>query len=313
MAAEEKRSGKSGFGKGLAVKIIISAVLLYLVLSYVDYRTIPGIVLNSNPFYLLLGLLVGFIFNLSKAFKWRVLASRSVDISYRDALYSYLIGWGLGLFTPARVGEVSRCIYFKPGVRVKLAGLVILDRFFDLLVVVFFSTISLAYLLGFKAIILAGVIPLLLLIAVPFSRAGGLVARRISLLNKLKVFSELIEGLSVVRVRDKLVLAVLTFISYSILVLQAHFILLAFMQVSLFKTFIGYNLTVLSNVLPVTLGGLGMRELISISVFPRLGVPQETAFNLAFLIFIFSALLPAVAGWFVFMGFKSKSGLNTDL
>ena len=61
--------------------------------------------------------------------KWkRLLSCRRSGVSWREALESLLVGFGLGVLSPGRLGELGRGAFAKKEERLPLTGMAVLDR-----------------------------------------------------------------------------------------------------------------------------------------------------------------------------------------
>jgi len=203
------------------------------------------------------------------------------------------------MLTPAHVGEVSRCIYFKEKDRVATIGFVLIDRLIDLIVVVFLSLISIAYILDQWILAPVGVMILLVYLAFPLSLLEWFVRRLFPDKGIFKKVHELFSCMGKIGYKDRAIFLTATFLTYFILLIQAHITLSAFVSTSILKSSIGYVLILASNIIPLTVGGMGVRELVSITVFPMLGVSIEHAFSLSVMIFSLNVFIPGIYGFYL--------------
>ena len=61
-----------------------------------------------------------------------------------------------------------------------------------------------------------------------------------------------------------------------------------------------YPLVMLTNLVPITISGLGVRESTAIALFSMFNIGEEIAFNATFLAYLINSLLPALAGIYFF-------------
>lgn len=126
------------------IKVLLTLVALYVVFSKVDLTQVQNIMVNANLWYLLLALL---FFNLSK-----VLSSIRLNIYFRHiavkiselyALKLYYIGMFYNLFFPGGIGGDGYKIYLlKKRHEVKVSQLInitLLDRLSGLIPLLFFA------------------------------------------------------------------------------------------------------------------------------------------------------------------------------
>ncbi len=153
--------GKKPFYKSkpfvLAVGIAISVVCLWLAIlplletedawgqfvnafKSADYRSLPLIWLTLIVFYWL------------KAWRWRLMLSPVGNYRpTKDLLPPIMIGFSFNNILPARIGEVARCFVFskqqKQPFSVAVSS-VVLERFFDLIAILFYLGIGLVFVKG---------------------------------------------------------------------------------------------------------------------------------------------------------------------
>ena len=57
-----------------------------------------------------------------------------------------------------------------------------------------------------------------------------------------------------------------------------------------------YPIIILINILPLTIGGIGIREGASMITLSKFGIPPEAAVNASFLLFCANTLIPGLIG-----------------
>ena len=123
----------------LAVKILISAILIYFIMKKVDLTKLNAPLKQGSIGNLFSGVIIGIIFNLVKFFKWHwLIQTMNINKTYWDSAKSYMIGNALGIITPMRAGDLGRSLYYNPKDRPGIMGFTIIDRLLDLIAVVFF-------------------------------------------------------------------------------------------------------------------------------------------------------------------------------
>jgi uncharacterized membrane protein YbhN (UPF0104 family) len=101
----------------------------------------------------------------------------------------------------------------------------------------------------------------------------------------------------------------LTLLSFVVVLLQFGIILLSWHTWSLDIVFLTFPLVVLTNVLPITIGGLGVREAAAAVLLGHYGVSQSHAVLAALLMFALNTALPGIVGALVlpFLGRPAAS------
>jgi uncharacterized membrane protein YbhN (UPF0104 family) len=88
----------------------------------------------------------------------------------------------------------------------------------------------------------------------------------------------------------------LTLLSFLVVLVQFGIILLSWRSWSLDIVFLTFPLVVLTNVLPITIGGLGVREAAAAVLLGHYGVSQSHAVLAALLMFALNTALPGIVG-----------------
>lgn len=286
----------------LGLKIIITIVLLYLLLHKVKISNLY-VAFSAADFRLIpLVLLMSLLMILLRSYKWYFLLRLKLEgVSYREAFVSFLGGMGLGVVTPARVGEVSRIFFLRTKDKFKAGALVILDRLFDLMTVFLFGTLGAIMVSEFTLAFLA------LLVTVPaffiVSRPDLFYKGARWMLGK-DLLPEPVTGLKSQSMAFMLLLAGLNFI----LDLASFYVLIYCFQPSAFRPIaFSFPIILLTNLLPITIGGIGVREGTSMLLLAKFGIPAAVAANASFLLYVFNTLIPGAIGAIFFVR-KSRLG-----
>ncbi len=91
----------------LFFKILVPVVLLAIIFSRVDFREVLHQMIHLDPGYFLASLLVGFVLQIAAgAWRWRYFLKKvyEIDVPYSWILKHYWIGMFLGYFIPGRIG-----------------------------------------------------------------------------------------------------------------------------------------------------------------------------------------------------------------
>jgi uncharacterized protein (TIRG00374 family) len=280
------------------VRLSLTLVLAAIVVIKVDPLRMARAASSVDPSYLALALALTVPFLALKAARWYLmLREASVEATTTEAVRSLLGGMGLALVTPARVGEVVRGAYIRDPQKLKIAGLVLLDKGFDVLVLCVLSVAGAWVLLGplFGAALGCAALVGLIAVYTPrrFHQSLLNVSRRLpgeALLNR---FWSSLESLSP---RATTVYLLLTAFSFAIVLLQFGVILLSWKAWSLDIVFLTFPLVVLTNVLPLTVGGLGVREGAAALLLSNYHVSPAHAALAAFLMFVVNTALPGLVG-----------------
>lgn len=234
-----------------------------------------------------------------RTWKWLNLLRRvEGDLSFGGAWRSLLGGMALGLATPGRLGELGRAAFLPPPMRVPAGVLFVLDRVSDL------AAIALAALVGTAGLVSGAALGWLVALFLCFF--GGMLALprlvpfvldRIPLPKKLAgIAGKLAEGLKLVRARDVAFNFSLSCTLTALDVVSLYVLALAFEPVSFSAIAFAFPWILLTNLVPVTPGGIGVREGAAVLLLQRYGVTDTTAINATLLLFVLNTLLPGLCG-----------------
>ena len=284
----------------------------------------------NYPFLVLAVALLPFNYFL-ETYKWRLLINPFYpNITFLTCLKAVLVGTGLGLFTPNRVGEyVGRLGALSPKHRYEAATATLINRLTQLIATLFFGFLGLlytAYFVYFNAsaqniynydlnIRLTALASLILLIVLIFFAV--ILTRKynfswinlIRLIKKKRYLHLFLRYLPFIiriirgglRIRRKVILTsiLLALIRYSIFSTQYVLLLMAF-GVTLFPA-LCYALVavifLLKSFIPsMALAELGIREALAIYVFSFVNVPFLPVVQATFALYIVNLFMPALVG-----------------
>ena len=263
--------------------------------------------LRTITYDLGLALLYALLFTFLKVLKWHrlVQAGAGEGSSLGEAAKSYFVGMAGGLLTPGRVGEVARTMFLEIHEKSLVAYLVVLDRVFEVAAVLFLALPGLYYFLNpfFAAL---GVLLLALLLAALYypeyplrwlcrvlERSGKFAGARQQLGRTEARIAAISPG-------AKLKQLGLSLLSYGIVFVQFYHLLNNYDQGRLPAVLLAQPLIMLTNIMPFTIGGLGIREGAAMVLLSRFGVPRAAAISSAFMLFLLNTALPAIIGALLF-------------
>ncbi len=273
-----------------------------ILLAIVVYRSQPQHLAAAAGRLGILSLLVAAALTLPflylKALRWQVmLRYAGSETKFGEAAISLIGGMGLALITPARLGEVARVAFLRDTRKLRLSGLVLLDKLFDVLVLVILS-IPGAWLLisPIFALILAivGLAGLALTLAPQLLHGlRNTLSRRVPLGGRTAEILGAIDGLSP---GATLIYLGLTLGAFLVVILQFAIILHGARNVSPSAAFDTFPLVILTNILPLTIGGLGIREGAAILLLRHFHIAAALAAISAFAMFFLNTALPGLVG-----------------
>jgi uncharacterized membrane protein YbhN (UPF0104 family) len=280
----------------VALRLVVAAVLLFLILRHTPPDEIAETLVSASVAPLLAGAALGAVFSALKVFRWGWLLGRlGVPCGEGEALRSYLGGMALGLTTPGRLGEAGRSLYLR-GDRAFVTGAALLDKVLDVAVILAvggagcaangLAVPGAAFLLGSAALIVAIALPPRVLLGTTALLPAALRSAAARMIGPL-------ERMNRATLAKALAQAVGSFL---VTALQFHLFLAAIAPAPAGATLYVLPLMILSNLVPITISGVGVREWASVLLFRRFGVSAAAAVAVAWLIYLCNSLLPGLAG-----------------
>lgn len=295
------------------LRIVGAPLLLLIVLLRVDLGEIGTAFshMRSLPFFAAVFLLVvNFAVQL---IKWRYLLSSSANVSRGDLFRSLVGGYAFVLTIPGQMGEFSRALFIPGESKLKVMGLVAMDKLSGFSIILLASGFSLAVLhAGLFYLLPLAIVGLFALLTLrPQLLTAG--AKNLSSLFPWgeKAF-HFLEGFQTLNSRRMVTLLLLSLLLFLIYATQFYLLISAFEAVELRTMGICFPLVMLVNSLPITMGGLGLREGAAVLFFTRFGVQGSSALGAALLLFTINILIPGLCGLVFIHQIGSKSKPLTE-
>lgn len=268
--------------KSIFYKIIISSLFLIFLFYFVKPNQILQALGQANLFWVLLALLL-LPMNLSLQFlRWKslvVIGNKNAPDS--EILKSIFYSFSYSIFTPARLGEIGRAFHISNSKRGDLIALAFYEKIFAFCSLLLFVLLSLVF---FKSHFYIFGLFILALIIVELKKI-------VKLIPYFRKYEQIIQKVNTSKI--SLISVTLVFVY----IFQFYLILNAFKNVPFFHSIFMISLVIFFNSLPITLSGLGIRELLSVYFFKVLEVSPGSAASAAFLIFCINILIPTFIGF----------------
>jgi uncharacterized membrane protein YbhN (UPF0104 family) len=291
------------------VRFLISITVLALLIRSVSWSDISEALVSANRRLLAVGSLFAVPIVLLKGVKWWLLLRHAgIGVPLRKTALSYMAGLGFGLVTPGRVGELARI--WVLGLDKKdylVAGtLVLVDRLTDLAALLAVVSFSVFYFFGawwLAGYLLLGAVggALWFWLTRRFRNApdnahgkGGFLAKVMSAAA----------GLSPQHIAIYVTLGLMVTMCG---VCMVYTFLNAMQPVAFIDCLSAVPPVFMNSILPVTIGGVGVRELIMTAVCEQIGVESAVAVSAILLYFAGSMLLPGALGLALFAVFRPRS------
>lgn len=287
------------------IKLLLTILVIGLLLFKIKPASIISAFASARPVWLLPPILLGVGMVLLRWLKWHLLVRAGLGHSSPDqTLASILGGMAFAIVTPARVGELSRVAFLGSVKKSEAIGLVLIDRFIDLSVVLIFGAVGVLAVFGQENLSLLALLTTAIALLIFTIFKLSLFLRLSARLMPIKRVQEMIEsaslGLSRLTSTDLGVNLLLTLALTALDIVSFYTLVLALGIDNLRAVAFTFPLIMLTNLLPITISGLGVRESAAVVLFERFAIPAAVAFNATFLSYILNSLIPAVIGIYFF-------------
>lgn len=282
------------------VRLVGPALLVVVIARMKDPGALLRAVTSADPWLLAVALLLNVANIHLKVVRWDVIL-RARDIRYprRRAWAAFMTSLYVGLLTPGRVGDVLRAQYLRHDLGVPYAegiASVVVDRLCDLYVLAAFVAVGVVryapVLAGSLAVVTwAGVLltvlgPLVLLVPGVAERALGRVFARLSPDDQGAGFARFLAAVRANVGRPLLLTIPLTVVTFGINYVQGWLIAHAMgLPMSFLDATCLLSIASLLGLLPISVSGVGVRELFFSLAFPMLGFDPTAGVVFGLLVF----------------------------
>lgn len=279
----------------LVFKIIVSVFALYAVYKNISIAELKMTLGESNPVLLFFALILYALSKFASSFRLNVYFRQlPVMITEKENLRLYLLGMFYNLFLPGGIGGDGYKIYLIHkvfDVKLKKAtSAVLLDRingmtaiFYILPVSFLYVPIPFTYKLLAPVVILVGYACYLLFLKLVFPSF-------IKSEPRCSLYSLLVQGLQCIAI-----FAILA--SLGIATDYAEYTIL-------------FLISSLVSVLPVSIGGIGIRELVFLTGSNFFGLNSTVSVMVSFLFYLINVIVSGIGVYYHFKGFELKSQLK---
>jgi glycosyltransferase 2 family protein len=274
---------------------------------------------GANPVLVALSLLFYVPFLVVKAARWRIVsADMKMPMTWAEAWRIYAIGLAAGTFTPGQAGDALKAWFLQRlgNPLGRALGSSVLDRVFDVAALAALGLLGvLIYgnrfagqtpaLVAWVVVCVAGVA--FFIYQPTRTWAFGLVSRRLSKFGGQAVGDPAQSSSWSLQPTTLVFAGLLTLASFGVSIFRVWLLAAALgiwlnpLEVS------GYvGLTTAAALVPVTVGGVGTRDAISVLALSQLGFAASQGLALSALILLLN-LAQAVTGWLVWLRYKPNS------
>ena len=289
-------------------------IILFLYLIYrIGLSNLISTIKNANLIYLIPGIIVTPLFISVLALKWyTILKIQGYDVKFLYIQKLYYIGGFYGFITPARAGSLMRAYYLKQKTKkslVECASSIIVERIIDLFVILFFAFIgSLIFLKNFNINLIKVLTPafvvFLFLILTFLKKERGIFL--LSLFYKILLPKNIKDKADtsldtfynkIPKIKYLILIFIMTLIAWIIIYFQSYIFAKAFNVIVPFHIFVTFiSIGTIIATLPISISGLGTRELTLITLFSLYNVRPEAIVSTSLVSFFVVGLIEGIVG-----------------
>jgi glycosyltransferase 2 family protein len=277
------------------LKIAVTIVVLGLLARFLDIEKLSDAIVAVDWHWMLLGCAASAIFVALRIEKWRELASKNgLHANRSETARASLFALALGLVTPARAGEVAAVAPFGPGAKRKAVLTHVYDRICELFAVLALCLPAALILLGWPGFLLSALIVAVYALGLVAAATSAWRQRfgRISTLQKIPKLEAILSAVIVTSPRYW-ALSFASFVAAYVLVI---FFIVGVEPIGNWQAVFVLPVVTLSNLITVTVGGLGVREGLAAAMSPGVGLTPEVTAAAFFLSFFWTRLVPGLVG-----------------
>ncbi|MFC2066189.1 lysylphosphatidylglycerol synthase transmembrane domain-containing protein [Chloroflexota bacterium] len=286
----------------------IGLILFIIILSRLDLSKLVTLLLNINPYYLILALLLFSPLLITKAVRWRLLMrGQGIEYSLKDSTTMYAASMYIGAITPGRLGDFIKVFYLKEdGYPLgKSFATVLLDRLFDIL-----SLLVLGYagMLLFMTLFERAIIVLSLILVATFSLIvffickKGLSKRILGYIsanfvperykgNAKNWFFDFSNAIKAIKTSQLILATFVTFLGWALYFLIMYLLALSVdIDISFLYLATCVSIAAVITLLPISIAGIGTRDAALIILFSYLGLSRELAIAFSIMILFMYAV-----------------------
>jgi len=293
------------------LKVLVAVILLGLIVTTIKPRPIwEALLVAKYDLVLFAALLMPLNIFLQER-KWAYLVKLAhPEATPGETWGSLLGGYSFGIVTPGRIGEYGRSLLIRNADPIRLIGLTIIDKFYNLglttavgLPALFTLPWALSTATGYVLYALLGLFVVidgfLLYLALDPRPVRSLMYAAQIMLPKGKRVAQLMGGLDRFGIPQARRTLLFTLAHYSVFLVQYFLLINALSSLDFLASVRGAAAVLFTkSAIPIAIGDLGLDQLVSVQFFGQFGITSEAAFNASILLFAINVVTPALAGLF---------------
>jgi len=308
------------------VPIFIGLLIFVILISNANLDRVYNTLKNIEITWFLIAIIANIVLIFLKSLKWKTLVDFKVKLGFFETVKYFLTGFFFSTITPGRVGDLVRAKYLRKRTGLAYATMsVVLDRIIDIILLL---------LIGFVAVIMAAeffgmtiLAPEIILLAIIALIIGIYIVSMKSITFKLfnkinnllipnsfrekanKSFNNIYDVIDIFKTHPKtsIVAGLLGVAIWGIAIIMVYAIAESIqLGVPFYGFFIIVPLMALSDIIPLSIGGLGPREFITINTLAFFSVTYDAAITFSLLYFFTGYILVAFVGGITYFTNKIK-------
>ncbi|MEM9868293.1 MAG: lysylphosphatidylglycerol synthase transmembrane domain-containing protein [Bacteroidota bacterium] len=264
-----------------ALKIGVSALLIYFIFTKINFTDVIKTLKTGNPLYLLLGTLLVLLSKVTASYRLNLYFHQiGIRITQGSNLRLYFLGMFYNLFLPGGIGGDAYKGYvvqkrFKSSAK-KVVSVLLLDRLSGMLLIFIYSCI-LAFFM--KNEFLAP-FRILFLLAIPVSIFSFWWTNQRFFKYTTAIFWKSLAYSALVQLAQ-LICVFLILIAFDITQFYIEYLLV-------------FLISSIVSVIPLTIGGIGSREVTFLYGANWLGLDANTSISISFVFFLMTAVISSI-------------------
>ena len=307
---------------------IIGIIIFIYIIVNIGFEKIIQSLLLISPIYFFIALIFIVPRVVISSYKWLIICKKQkMDFHLLFIIKIFLISLFYGIVTPASLGGFISVYYIKKKGNVKWEKSItnsILDASTEFIAGLFLaligSIILIEYFTGIFPTILSVFLLTLGLFIILINKEKGDFLFRIFIKRILpKKLSQKVDESreafyeDIPRLRDLIIPVFYENIVWIIMGIQVYIIALGFsINIPIYQFILIYMISFMAGIIPISIGGLGVREGALVLLLSIFGVDPSISFVISLIGYILTNLIPGLIGWILSINIKPVSN-NSNL
>jgi glycosyltransferase 2 family protein len=286
------------------IKAVISFAILLILFTNIEINQVLRVIASFSLPLILLALSVILFSLVLGAFTFKILLHPlRTKISFGKIFHYSIISWSAGLFVPGKIGELSLIpLLKKEGVSLgEASAITLLDKVITLIVLSFFSIIGFFLFLEEQTTLFLSAL-LIISILIIFFLMMNQTFQNFLKKKLLKKFSKELEDFykhtSLFFKKEKTLLLlnfIVTFLKWYLISLIFYIFFISLNQdISLFSVFLINSILIIITLIPISIGGLGVRESAAVLLYSKMSIPPELTLGIHILMVVITYLVGGI-------------------